>query len=84
MTANPYEAMSPSGHQFAGAGRFYPDREGKKHAIPFALDWNPNQYIWSFSPDGKLLACGTFEGPVLLADLPEVERRLDLLGRGRR
>ncbi len=84
MTKEFYEAVSPSGRQFAGGGHYHLDREGRRHAIPIAADLTMKPYVWNFSPDGRFLACGTYEGPILLADLPEVERRLDSMGKPRR
>jgi len=38
----------------------------------------------SFSPDGSMLAWGTVDGLVMLADLKNVKERLESLGRANR
>ena len=73
--------ISPSGDRYAFASAYGSvgcqlfDRRGLPHGVKLGADW---QGIGPpvFSPDGRHLAWGTMEGPVLVADLGEVERRL--------
>jgi len=76
ITAEGYDAISPSGQEFAAgiAGQRWllPDCTGSKHGIPLATDWTGLSWVSAFSPNGKLLARGTEEGVVLVADLQAV------------
>jgi len=47
--------------------------------IPLITDWSQFASVSAFSPDGRRLACGTEEGIVVVADIPEVRRRLATL-----
>lgn len=77
------EAVGPLPKQFAArperAWRVSKDREGT-WSLPLGDDWHAG-YRPKFSPDGAWFAWGTFEGPVLLARLDEVEHRLRSLAR---
>jgi hypothetical protein len=68
-------AMSASGAQFA-SGWLYPDPSHPKYTIRLGMDWHQSYDARSFSPDGRYIAWGTEEGVVLVADIPEVQRRL--------
>ena len=85
-TAAGYDAISPSGQEFASSGSgsqrwLLPDCTGPKHGIPLATDWIGLSWVSTFSPNGKLLAWGTEEGAVLVADLQAVRERLSTLRR---
>jgi hypothetical protein len=79
-TGGMYDAISPSGQEFAGNGWFFPDLTGMKHGIRIATGRTPLAWVSAFSPDARLLAQGTEEGIVLVLDIPEVRRRLAAAG----
>jgi len=74
------EAISPIGSQFAGSRRFFPDPTGAEPAIQLDLDGLDLALAPAFSPDGRLLAWGTEDGLVFVADLQRVQRQLATLG----
>lgn len=78
------EAVGPLPAQFAArperAWHVSQDRAGT-WTLPLGDDWHAG-YRPKFSPDGALFAWGTFEGPVLLGRLDEVEHRLRSLVNG--
>ena len=59
------------------------DRSGLALGLPIGTDWKQEADPF-FSPDGNLVAWGTLNGPLVVADLDEVQRRLESLGRARR
>jgi hypothetical protein len=59
------------------------DRSGRLEDVFLGLDWD-TAFVPSFSPDGRLLAWGTLEGLVLVADLGEVRGRMEALGKRRK
>jgi len=85
-TAEDYDAISPSGQEFAvdAANQrwLHSDRAGPQHGrLPLATDWTALSWVSAFSPNGKLVAKGTEEGAVLVADIRAVRERLSALGR---
>lgn len=76
-----YDAIGPSGRDFAGPRWVVVGSKSPEAKIPFVTDWTPLGHVSSFSPDGKKVAWGTEEGVVLVADIEEVQRRLARLGR---
>ncbi len=72
------QAIGPSGDQFAvngPGGLLVCDRRGAESGLPLGSDWTLSSAP-SFSPDAKLLAWGTQQGAVLVAEIQEVRRRL--------
>jgi hypothetical protein len=76
-----YEAIAPSGKEFAGSGWYFPDLTGTKNGIRFGADRAPLSWVCAFSADGRLLAQGTQDNVVLVLEIPEVCRRLITLSR---
>lgn len=71
-------AIGPSGGSFAvhGPEGFQVLGPGSvTESVPLGSDWS-RSFQPSYSPDGKFLAWGTFEGAVLVAEIEEVRRRL--------
>jgi WD40 repeat protein len=78
-TAAACQAIGPSGCEFARPGWFSPDRTGARKGLPLTTDWQPSPDAVAFSRSGKLIAWGTVEGVVLVADIQAVQRRLSSL-----
>jgi WD40 repeat protein len=70
-----YAWVQKSGLHLSAAGHF-------KDGVNLAMDFGSNYP--EFSPDGRYLAWATHEGPLFVADLPEVERRMREFGWSRR
>jgi WD40 repeat protein len=71
-----YDAIAPSGREFAGNGWYFPDLAGMKNGIRFASGHTPLSWVSAFSPDGQLILEGTEDGVALVLDIPNVLRRL--------
>ena len=80
VTPDHCRALGPAGELAVGQhfGWEILDAQGQTTGLPLGLDWDP-AFAPSFSPDGRLLAWGTVDGLVLLADLSEAKRRLNSL-----
>jgi hypothetical protein len=79
-------AIHPSGGQFAraaGQGMVVLGRNQPAGGVALGIDWRP-VFLPFFSPDGKLLAWGTAEGVVLVAELEAVRRRLEAFAQAAR
>jgi WD40 repeat protein len=72
------QGVDVSGDQFLLNQWLVSGRPGVQK-IPLMTDWAQLGFVSAFSPDGKHLACGTEEGVVVVADLPEVRHRMALL-----
>ena len=79
-TGRGYEAISPSGQEFAGNAWLVWDPRGPAHSIPFDADSHHSSVPPAFSPDGQYLARATIEGVIQLVHRDEAWRRLALLG----
>ena len=71
-----YEAISPSGEEFASNDWLSWDERGDEYGIPFDSEWQQGGGPPAYSPDGRYLASGTLNGIVLLVHLDEVKRRI--------
>ena len=81
-TADYCQAIGPSGERFFPRDEWLLiDRPGLKHGIPLGTDWRALSFVSAFSPDGKLLAQGTEEGVVLVADIDALRQLLSTLRR---
>ena len=78
-TRNGYEAIGPTGKEFAANVWLVWDPRGDSYCIPFDTDWGRGSAPPAFSRDGKLLARCTDKGVVLLVHLNEARRRLNSL-----
>jgi hypothetical protein len=76
VTADSRQAVGPSGKEFAGNGWFFPDRTGVQHGVPMTTDWETGSCAPEFSPDGRLIAWGSAEGVVVVANVAVVRERL--------
>jgi hypothetical protein len=79
-------AIGPSGDQFAraaGQGMVVLGRNQPAGGVALGIDWRP-VFLPFFSPNEQLLAWGTAEGVVLVADLEEVMRRLEAFAQAAR
>jgi serine/threonine protein kinase len=77
-------ALGPIGDQFAvngPRGLLVCGRYGAAKGLPLGSDWTRSTCPVAFSVDGRLVAWGTEQGALLVADIPEVRRRLSELGR---
>jgi len=70
-------ALSPSRRQFSMDNRVV-NRNEPELAVTLGLDWQATGFP-AFSSDERYCAQGTAEGLVLVADLPDVRRRLKTL-----
>ncbi len=86
LSAVACDAIGSSGDQF-----ILGDRKGREYLLPsdggpivsLLTDWTRLAFVSAFSPDGRFLASGTEEGIVLVANIPEVRRRLAGVRRGK-
>ncbi len=79
-----FQAIGPSAEAAAYFGKpswLYLYQKGTRQAIPLATDWTALGDPSAFSPDGKLLAWGTEEGIVLVAEIERVQAELARLRR---
>jgi hypothetical protein len=77
-TAPGYQAIAEGGMLYAGREHLFLDQTGRRR-IPIATDYRPLSFVSSFSPGNQYFAIGTEEGVVLVANIPEVMRRIDRL-----
>ncbi len=82
-TGTGYEAISPSGEDFAGNGWLAWDHRGATHSVPFGADSHHSSVPPRFSPDGRYLARATVNGFIQLVHRDEVRKRLESLGQPR-
>lgn len=73
-------AIGPNGEQFLLPPWFLPNQP-HENGFPLFTDWCALAYVSAFSPDGRLLAWGTEEGEVMVADIAEVRRLFTRLKR---
>jgi hypothetical protein len=77
------QALGPNGDQFVvdgPHGLMVCGRDGPANGVPLGSDWTRSIPV-AFSVDGRLFAWGTEQGALLVAEIPEVRRRLSELGR---
>lgn len=79
-TAMGCNAIGPNGEQFLLPPWFLPNQP-HENGFPLFTDWCALAYVSAFSPDGRLLAWGTEEGEVMVADIAEVRRLFTRLKR---
>ena len=79
-TRQGYEAISPTGAEFADNFWLSWDERGPAHSIPFDTDSHHASVPPRFSADGRYLARTTLEGVILLVHREEVRRRFATLG----
>ena len=72
-------ALSPTGQGIDRRGWIYLDHFKPDRMLPMVTtDWTRN-YLYCFSPDGKFVAQATDEGVLVISEIAEVARRLEVL-----
>ena len=75
------QAIGPTGAPLVSGRWLVPEFDHLDRRICLEFDGHENWQASSFSPSGKLLAWGTTEGVVVVADIREVMHRVASLGR---